>query len=45
MGEAKLIKVFPDRAILLQESSEIVIWLREEILEPDQKKLGANEKQ
>jgi len=35
---ARLIKVFPDRAILSQESNEIVIWLREEILEPGQKK-------
>lgn len=35
---AKLIKVLPDRIILLQESNEIVIWLREEILEKNEKK-------
>ena len=35
---AKLIKVFPDRVILLQESDQIVVWLREEILESNQKK-------
>lgn len=35
---AKLLKVLPDRIILLQESNEIVIWLREEILEKNEKK-------
>ena len=40
---AKLIKVFQDRVILLQESSEIVIWLREEIFEPEQNKEVGNE--
>ena len=41
---AELIKVFPDRAVLLQESNEIVIWLRDEILEPGPKKSRVNEK-
>ena len=35
IGGAKLIKIFPDRVVLLQETEEVVIWLREEILEPD----------
>ena len=30
---AKLVRILPDRIILLQESKEVVIWLREEILE------------
>lgn len=33
---AKLVHIFPDRVILLQESEEIVIWLREEILQEGQ---------
>ena len=41
---AKLIKVFPDRVVLLQASDQIVIWLREEILESSQKKEKANAK-
>ena len=41
---ARLIKVFPDRVILLQESNETVIWLRDEILEPAPKKPRTNEK-
>ena len=36
--ESKLVKVLPDRVVLLQESDEVVIWLREEILEAGQKK-------
>ena len=35
---AKLIKILPDRVILLQESEQLVIWLREEILEAGEKK-------
>lgn len=30
---AKLIKIFSDRVILLEESEEIVIWLRQEMLQ------------
>lgn len=34
---AKLVKILPDRIVVLQESNEVVIWLREEILEPNKK--------
>lgn len=33
---AKLIKIFPDRVILLQDNEEVVIWLREEVLQGKQ---------
>ena len=42
--EAKLVKVLPDRIVLLQETDEVVIWLREEIVEAGQKKEQVNEK-
>lgn len=35
VGAAKLIKILPDRVILLQDSGETVIWLREEMVESD----------
>lgn len=35
--DAQLIKIMRDRVILNQHSEEIVIWLREEILEPAHK--------
>lgn len=41
---AELMEVLPDRAVLLQESSEIVIWLHEEIWESGQTKPKTNEK-
>lgn len=34
---AQLIKIFPDRVILNQQSEEVVIWLREEILRKGKK--------
>ncbi len=37
INEAQLIKIFPDRVIVNQQSEEIVIWLREEIAEPGRK--------
>lgn len=37
VNEAQLIKILPDRVILNQQSKEIVIWLREEILKPGNK--------
>lgn len=45
VDEAQLIKVLPDRVVLLQQNNEMVIWLRDEILEPDQKNQKKNEKQ
>ncbi len=41
---AKLVNILPDRVVILQESSEVVVWLREEILEPNQKKEKSNAK-
>ena len=29
---SKLVRIFPDRVILLQESREVIAWLREEIM-------------
>jgi len=37
VGAAKLIKILPDRVILLQDSEEAVIWLREEVVESGKK--------
>lgn len=37
IGGAKVVQIFPDRVILLQESKEVVIWMREEVLEGGQK--------
>ena len=37
---AKLIKILPDRAILLQDSEQVVIWLREEALQEKQRENG-----
>lgn len=34
---AQLIKILPDRIIINQQSEEITIWLREEIVEPGRK--------
>ena len=42
---AKLVKVLPDRIVLLQDSEEIEIWLREEILGTNRKKEKDNGKQ
>jgi len=36
--DAQLIKIMPGRVILNQQSEEVVIWLREEILEPAHKR-------
>ncbi len=33
----QLVKILPDRVVVLQESNKVIIWLREEILEPNQK--------
>ena len=41
---AKLVKVLPDRIVLLQDSDEVVVWLREEILDANQKKEKVNGK-
>ena len=41
---AKLVKVLPDRIVLLQETEEEVIWLREEVVEAGQKKEQVNGK-
>ena len=38
VNNAQVIKIVPDRVILNQESEEVVIWLREEILEPAHKR-------
>ena len=38
VDEAKVIKIFPDRVLFLQQGEETVIWLREEILQTEQKK-------
>ena len=35
---AQLIKVLPDRVILNQQSEEVVVWLREEVLPKDKEK-------
>ena len=35
---SKIVRVLPDRVILLQEGKELVIWIREEIFEEAQKK-------
>ena len=29
---SKVVRIFPDRVILLQESQEVVAWLREEVI-------------
>ena len=42
MDGAQLIKILPDRVIFHQQSEDVVIWLREEILEPGQKKAKEN---
>lgn len=39
---AQLIKILPDRIILNQQSEEVTIWLREEILKEGQKKSQGN---
>ncbi|GEM_PF-1337650 len=36
--EAQIVRILPNRIILLQQSKEVVIWLREEILEEQQQK-------
>ena len=41
---AKLVKVLPDRIVMLQETDEVVIWLHEEVIEAGQKKEQVNEK-
>ena len=41
---AKLVKVLPDRVVMLQESKEVVIWLREEIVEAGRTQGKGNEK-
>ena len=41
---AKLVKVLPDRVVLLQETDEVIIWLREEMVEAGQKKEQVNGK-
>lgn len=33
----QLVKILPDRVVVLQESNKVVVWLHEEILEPNQK--------
>ncbi|MBI4115825.1 MAG: hypothetical protein HY447_04525 [Candidatus Omnitrophica bacterium] len=37
---AKIIKILSDRVVFLQESEEVVIWLREEIIPGGPKKSG-----
>ena len=39
---AQIIKILPDRIILNQQSEEVTIWLREEILKKGQKKSQGN---
>lgn len=41
---AQLVKVLPDRVILLQQNEEVVVWLREEIFSPNKEKAPAEEK-